>query len=473
MTAVAEPLVGTRALPQVVAGTRTLPQVVAGTGSLLRTADGRVVLDACSGAVNVNIGHGHPRVLAAMRRQMEQVSFVYRSHFDTPPGLRLRQRLTELTGGAYPGHVFTNSGSEAVEQALRLAWRIHEVSGEQDRHVVLTETPGYHGMTLGALAASGHNGRREAVFPQWLDSLRRHVRRVHAPDEPGGRADAAAWRAAIERAGDTLAAVVIEPVGGAAGGAAASTPATLAAIREAATAAGALVISDEVMTGFGRLGQWCPSLDRGLDADIVVASKGLGAGYHPIGAVLLDRAATATLDGLPDGGTFGHTMAGNPVAAATACAVLDELDEARLLDHVLDTGPVLDGLLRHSATEVSCLGPARGEGYLFAVAVHHPAMHAGDAWRACGGRARERAPGSLLAQPVDDQQLHDATALAGARAFAACALAEDLLVYPSGTDCCSASVLVAPPLNADTTTLHEIAARLTAAARRFERTSPR
>jgi adenosylmethionine-8-amino-7-oxononanoate aminotransferase len=279
-------------------------------------------------------------------------------------------------------------------------------------------------------------------------------------------------RAAIEHAGPALAAVVVEPVSGASGGAASADPATLVAIREAATSAGALVISDEVMVGFGRLGQWCPSLDRGLQPDMVVASKGLGAGYHPIGAVLLGRAVTAMLDGLPDGGTFGHTMAGNPVAAATANAVLDELEQAQLLDHVRSTGPQLGGLLAQVAATTSCLGPVRGEGYLYAVPVHDAARHGDEGWRSCCREARSRTPGSLLAELPDEQFLHDDVALGDARAFAACALAEDLLVYPAGVDCCSASVLVAPPLNADPATLRQIADRLTAAAHRFERTTP-
>ncbi|MGV9673976.1 aminotransferase class III-fold pyridoxal phosphate-dependent enzyme [Nocardia sp. NPDC003482] len=397
------------------------PMVTAAHGCYLRTRDGRTILDGCSGAVNVNLGHTHPAVVAAMSGQARDLHFTWRGLFDNPAVERLRGQLTAASGGRLTHHLLASSGSDGLEQAFRVAWRHHaRTHGRRAR--LLAEWPSYHGMTTAALGASGHPLRHESLGaateflqPGW----------VHPPAEPGTRATAEAWERAIDAAGERLAAVVVEPVVGAAGGAVPHDPATLAAIRRAADRVGALVIADEVMTGFGRAGDPLVSDALGLAADIVVVSKGLGAGYVPIAACMVATRIAEPLADIPDLGTFGHTMAESPVAAAVASTVIETLDAENVPGNVRRRGRQLTEGLARLADRYEFIGSPRGRGLLRAVGV----------------------------TTGDD-------ALADCRTLVRHCLSRDLALYPAGVDSRSASLLVTPPLNSSRTEIDDLLDRL-------------
>jgi adenosylmethionine-8-amino-7-oxononanoate aminotransferase len=404
-----------------------LPLAVSAAGCHVHTADGRTMFDGSSGAVTVNLGHGNEHVISEATRQMRTLTFSYRTQFRAEPVERLGRRLSGLFDGAYPVSVFTNSGSEAMEQALRLAHRWHEARGQVGRRIVLSESPSFHGMTLGALAGSGHAPRHQTAMP-WVEHASTIFVQVAAPAEPGARAGAEDWTRAIAAAGEDLAAVILEPVSGASGGAAPADPATMRAIRASATEVGALVISDEVMTGLGRLGTWSPSVAAGMAPDMLVVAKGLGAGYAAIGAVLLARSCPLIDGAAPaDLGTHGHTMGGNPVACAVANAVLDELQDREILDAVNRRAATLRAAVEESVTVAGfASSTVRGAGFLLAVSTAH--------------LPNPRATSAALVHT---------------------AMAHDLIIHAAGIDDPTASILVAPPLTASDADLDELTAKLT------------
>ncbi|MFI6519872.1 aminotransferase class III-fold pyridoxal phosphate-dependent enzyme [Spirillospora sp. NPDC050679] len=402
------------------------PVAVRARGARVWDEHGREYIDGSSGAVCVNLGHGVPEVLAAMRAQAERITFVHRSQFAHHAVRDLSTEILAIAGPGYREVVFTNSGSEATETALRLA--LHHHAADPARAVVLTQFPSYHGMTAGALGVSGHPPRR------------RHLGALHdgsattVPVASGdlGRLlpDLADWRAAFARTGpERIAVVLLEPVGGAASGACEVPDEVLRGLRDLCDSSGALLAVDEVMTGFGRTGRWFGHCRSGVTPDLVVTGKGLSAGYTPIGAclvgdrVLPGRSATDL--------AFGHTMGGNPLSAATALAVLAHTREHDLPGRAERTGAVLREGLAETAASVPFLGAPRGCGLLLALPVHQ------------NPEGFARAP---LAARI-------------------CAAAErhGLIVYPAGVDHRFQAVLVTPPLTVDDADLRELLARLRAA----------
>ncbi|RCV48914.1 aminotransferase family protein [Marinitenerispora sediminis] len=405
---------------------RIRPTAVRASGARVYDDRGRDYIDGSSGPVCVNLGHGVPEVLAAMRDQAERICMVHRSQFSHPATAGLTEEVLALAGPRYREVVYTNSGSEATETALRLAM-LHHAGG---RTAVLTQLPSYHGMTAGALGVSGHPPRRAGLGPLHDSSA------VSVPVAPAG-ADRLVpgrqeWEAAFERVGpDRVAAVVVEPVGGAASGAVPTPDAVLRRLRELCDTSGALLVVDEVMTGFGRTGEWFGHLRSGVTPDLVVTGKGLSAGYTPIGACLVGHRV------LPGHSAtdlaFGHTMGGNPLSTATALAVLRYTAAHRLPERAARVGAVLRERLAAIAADLPFLGAPRGRGLLLALPVRQDAA----------AHAREPLAGRI------------------------CAAAErhGLIVYPAGIDHRTQAVLVTPPLTIGDEELDELGLRLRRALR--------
>ncbi|WP_223838722.1 aminotransferase family protein [Nocardiopsis deserti] len=372
---------------------------------------GREYLDGCSGAVNANLGHGHPEVTAAMHAQIDRACSAYRRQFASPALARLTHELCAVAPGAPGAVLYANSGSEAVETALRLVLAHQVCRGAPERTVVLSEDPGYHGMTAGALSLSGHPQRR-AGLEALLDN-RTGGPRVR-PSVPGARATAADWSAVLDRVGpDRVAAVVVEPVGGAATGAAVPEPDVLPTLRTLADRHGFLFVADEVMTGLGRTGAWFASAAAGVVPDMIATGKGLTAGYVPMSALVVDRAVTRVLERPAEEYAFGHTTAGNPLAAAAGLAVLEYLRAHDVPGRVRALGSGLRARMRALASaHPHVVSGVRGEGLLLA----------------------------LRMRPGQDRPLARAGALVEA------AWDCGLVLYPAGVDAATESVLVAPPL---------------------------
>lgn len=401
-------------------------------GAWIEAADGMRWLDACGGALTISVGHGRPEVVRAAARQFESVAYVHGAQFTTEAMEEAAAMLIAALPPAYrDAKVYlTPGGAEAVETAIKLA-RAHAVAtGRPERRKIVSQRPGYHGNTLGALAVSGRDALRAPYLP-----LLAEMPLAAAPWCPRcplglrypGCEVACAEEVArtLGEAGGDVAAVLVEPVLGASAGGFAPPEDYLKSVRRATVEHGVLLILDEVLSGCGRTGRFLASEYAGVEADIVVLGKGLTSGFVPGGAVVARREVVETV--APDfrhGFTFSH----HPVVAAVIREVL------RLIRD--------EGLVRRAASMEGELGaalePLGGKreveqwwvrGLLAGIALHPP-----DA-------------GGVLA-----------------RQFAASAWERGLLVYPVGGPEGQGDVVVlAPPLTVSSEEIGEIGSRLIAA----------
>ncbi|MFF6868381.1 aminotransferase class III-fold pyridoxal phosphate-dependent enzyme [Streptomyces sp. S1] len=398
--------------------TPMLPTVSHGAGVHVYDTEGREYLDGCSGAINTNLGHGLPEITSRMHRQLDAIAFAYRTQFTSEPLERLSALLTELAPGTLGNPVYGNSGSEAIEAALRLTTLFHSEAHRPFKCTVLTEEPSYHGMTAGALGASGHPARRHGLTP--LLANQATVAKVR-PRQGDMRADVEQWERAIEEVQpQNLAAVIVEPVGGASSGAVPCDPAVLRRLRELADEHGFLLIADEVMTGLGRTGTWFGCDHAGIVPDVLVLGKGVTAGYAPLSAVLVRDEIAAAFDRPLGSVVFGHTMAGAPLAAAAGLATVEYLKEHDVPALAARSGRHLRTLLEGLVDRHPVVRDVRGRGLQLALG-----LHAGTA--------------------------HD---------LVLAAREHGLLLYPAGVNALTESVLVAPPLNSTEAELEELAVRL-------------
>lgn len=332
---------------------------------------GRRFIDGSSGAMVSNIGHSNPAVLAAMRAQMERATFGYRLHFETDPGEQLAAKVASLSPEGMEKVFFVSGGSEAVESAVKLARQWAVVSGQASRWKVISRFPCYHGSTLGALALTGYDPLTDPFRPMmvampkipapraWLDGLN--------PDDPATGAHYAAMLEAqiLAEGPETVLAFIQEPVGGASTGALVPPAGYMAAVRAICDKYGILLIHDEVMSGGGRVGRFLGGDLWGVVPDIVAISKGFGAGYAPLGAMV---AQSRIVDAVQAAGGFlhGHTYAGNPLACAAGLAVLEEIERGGLMDNAARVGAVLKARLAALMQRYGFIGDVRGEGMLLA-----------------------------------------------------------------------------------------------------------
>ncbi len=348
-----------------------LPLVDRADGCRMWDTDGREYIDACSGAISVNLGHNHPAVKAAIAAQMERVCFSYRTQFESQAAVDLANKLVSLTDGRLDKVYFVGSGSESVESAMKLALQYFYVRGEHSRHRFVSLRPSYHGSTLGALSVTAYQPLEQPFAAFTPESV--HIpapcyyRRTEADDAAHDSALLAAAEAAIAAFGEQrIAAVVIEPVGGASTGARELSPGYLKGLRALCDRTGALLIMDEVLTGVGRTGDWFAWQHSGVAPDIMTLAKGLGAGYYPVGAMLARHEITQPV--MASGGFMhGHTYAGNPLACATALAVIQAIESEGIIDRVRSQGAALKQSLQALADEFSFVGDVRGRGLLLAL----------------------------------------------------------------------------------------------------------
>ncbi len=262
------------------------PSVERGEGVWLFTADGRQILDACSGGAMVaNLGYGVPEIVAAAERQAERISYFYNHHFTNEPQERLADRLLEVVAPEMARVRFVSGGSEANETALQLARLYHVERGQTERWRVISQAQAYHGATMGTLALTGRRTLREPFTPYLAEHL--HLPPSTDRFDPTGEAALAELDRLIELSGpDTIAAFFCEPIGAAALPAHCAPDRFWQGLDERRRAHGFLVCFDEVVTGIGRVGTWLAADQLPIRPDIVAVGKGLGAGYAPLGAVL-------------------------------------------------------------------------------------------------------------------------------------------------------------------------------------------
>jgi adenosylmethionine-8-amino-7-oxononanoate aminotransferase len=352
-------------------GRQRRPMLDRAEGVYMWDTRGKQYLDGSSGAMVCNIGHSNPRVLAAMRTQMEKSTFGYRLHFETEPAERLATRSAELMPAGLNRLFFVSGGSEAVESAIKMARQYALAIGENQRYRIISRYPSYHGSTLGALGATGYTPMTAPFAPMIVESPR-----IPAPtcylDRDGldevsrGIRYADMLEAEILRQGaETVLAFIVEPIGGASTGALVPPAGYMDRIREICTRHGVLLIYDEVMTGGGRSGRFLAAEHWDATPDIVVLSKGYAAGYMPLGGMAArDDMVEAVLN--HGGFIHGYTYAGNPLACATGVAVLNEIFDQDLMGNAERIGSRLQGELESLMDDYAFVGDVRGRGLLLA-----------------------------------------------------------------------------------------------------------
>lgn len=347
------------------------PTAVAGDGPYLIDQTGKRYLDGSGGAAVSCLGHGHPAVVAAVREQVARLEFAHTSFFTSEPAEALADDLIAHAPAGLSHVYFVSGGSEGVEAALKMAVQYQAERGKPGKARIIARWQSYHGNTLGALSAGGNRWRRAQFEPLLIDGVS-HISECYAyrGQRPGETPEAYGLRMADEleaeilRLGaDHVAAFIAEPVVGATLGAVPAAPGYFRRIREICDRHDVLLILDEVMCGMGRTGTLHACEQDGAHPDIEVIAKGLGAGYQPIGAVLVNG---RIVDAIRAGSGFfqhGHTYLGHPVACAAALAVQHVIREDGLLAHVRALGAQLDARLRERLGAHPNVGDIRGRGF--------------------------------------------------------------------------------------------------------------
>jgi adenosylmethionine-8-amino-7-oxononanoate aminotransferase len=356
------------------AANAVMPVAVSGSGVEIADAQGNRYLDASGGAAVSCLGHGHADVLAAMRKQLDQLAYAHTAFFTTEAAERLADRLIEDAPAGLDRVYLVSGGSEAIEAALKMARQYFVEIGEPQRRHIVARRQSYHGNTLGALAAGGNVWRRAQFEPLLIKT--HHIDPCYAYRlQLEGESDADyAARAAqaledklIEIGPKSVIAFVAETVVGATLGAAPPVGDYFKRIRAICDRYGVLLILDEVMCGMGRTGTLHACEQERVAPDLMTVAKGLGGGYQPIGAVLLAKRIYEAFANGSGAFQHGHTYMGHPIAAAAALAVQDVIRRDRLLANVVEMGGRLQLRLKARFGQNPFVGDIRGRGLFWAL----------------------------------------------------------------------------------------------------------
>jgi adenosylmethionine-8-amino-7-oxononanoate aminotransferase len=349
------------------------PTIDHGKGVYLYDKNNKDYIDGSSGAVTASIGHGVPDIIKAINDQAAKVSFVYRSQFTSEPAEALAKKLSEMTPGDLNWSFFVNSGSEATETAMKIAIQYWQEQGVFTKTKIISRFISYHGITLGALSMSGHVGRRERFI-----SLLEDFPNVSAPycyrcpfEQTYPSCNllcAKELDRTIKRVGkQSIAAFIAEPIIGAAGGAIVPPEGYYEEIKEICDRSDILFIADEVMTGIGRTGKMLAIEHWNVIPDIVALGKGMTAGYTPMAATLVsDRVMEPILKGSKII-MSGHTYSANPQSAAVSLAVLEYIENNKLIEKGKQMGDYLLKQLGKIAQDFTFIGDIRGKGLLIGI----------------------------------------------------------------------------------------------------------
>jgi len=344
-----------------------IPIISRAEGCYVYDQDGKRYLDGLSGLFCVNAGHGRTEYGEAAARQVEELDFYTLWSYAHPKAIELAARIAKLAPADLNRVFFTSGGSEAVESAIKLARNYHRVHGKGQKHKLIAREVAYHGTSLGALSATGITDLRsqfEPLTPGACHVPNTNVYRWPEDREETWAADAIEERIVFEGP-ETVAAVILEPVQNA-GGCFVPPDGYFQQVREICDRHDVLMISDEVICAWGRLGHYfgCERFD--YVPDMITIAKALTSAYAPMGGVIAsDRVAEPFMEGTA---SFAHgfTFAGHPIAAAIAMANLDVYEREDLCGHVLEKEGEFRQMLE-SLHELPIVGDVRGAGYFQAV----------------------------------------------------------------------------------------------------------
>lgn len=351
----------------------SMPTAVKGDGVYIIDSQGKRYLDGSGGAAVSCLGHSDPDVIAAIKHQVDAISFAHSGFFTSEPAEELADFLMTRAARGMPGGMraayFVSGGSEAVEAALKMARQYHLERKEPTRSRFIARRQSYHGNTLGALAVGGNVWRREPYAPLLMDvSLispcfaYRDKRDDESEHEYGQRVANELETEILRLGAENVAAFIAETVGGATAGVIPPVAGYFKRIREICDQYGVVMILDEVMSGMGRTGTLFACEQDGVTPDIVCIAKGLGAGYQPIGATLVTEKVYDAFVGGSGAFLHGHTYMGHPTACAAALAVQKKIEKLDLLKAVNVQGDLLVDKLHARFGNHANVGDIRGRG---------------------------------------------------------------------------------------------------------------
>jgi putrescine aminotransferase len=351
-------------------GTRVITRA---EGVYIYDGEGRKLLDGMSGLWCVAVGYGRRELIEAAARQMEELPY-YNSFFQcaTPAGIELAAKLAEVTPPQFRHVFFTGSGSESIDTIIRMVRRYWQLEGQPGRNVIIGRWNGYHGSTIAGASLGGMKWMHEqGLLPMpGIEHINQPYRFERAgaqsPEEFGLAAARELEDAILQHGPERVAAFIGEPVQGS-GGVIIPPASYWPEIQRICDRYGILLVSDEVICGFGRTGQWFGCESYGMRPDLMSIAKALSSGYLPIGGVMVGDRVAKTL--IERGGEFGHgfTYSAHPVCAAVALANLGIIQREKLVERVRDTaGPYLQRRWAELAAH-PLVGEARGTGLLGAL----------------------------------------------------------------------------------------------------------
>jgi adenosylmethionine-8-amino-7-oxononanoate aminotransferase len=352
--------------------TAEVPVIVRGDGAYIYDAKGKRYLDGLAGLFVSQLGHGRTELAEAAAKQASELAFFPLWSYAHPKSIELAERVAGYAPGDLNRVFFTSGGGEAVESAWKLAKQYFKLTGRPGKHKVISRAIAYHGTTQGALSITGLPELKapfEPLVPSTFRVPNTNIYRApHHGDDPVafGRWAADQIAVAIENEGaDTVAAVFLEPVQNA-GGCFPPPPGYFERVREICDQYDVLLVSDEVICAFGRLGHMFGAERYGYQPDIITCAKGITSGYSPLGAMIAtDRLMEPYLHGntsFPHGYTFG----GHPVSAAVALANLDIFEREGINEHVRNKEGQFRATLE-KLLDLPMVGDVRGDGFFYGI----------------------------------------------------------------------------------------------------------
>jgi adenosylmethionine-8-amino-7-oxononanoate aminotransferase len=344
-----------------------VPIIVRGDGCYVWDEHGNRYLDGLSSLFCANLGHGRVDIARAGAEQAQRLDYFSTWSYAHPPAIELAAKIASLTPADLNRVFFTSGGSEAVESALKLARAYHKLTGNPNKTKVIAREIAYHGTSLGALSATGIPQLRapfEPLAPGGCHVPNTNAYRLPEGFDLGALAEAVRDRILFEGP-ETVAAVILEPVQNA-GGCFTPPDGYFQRIREICDELDVLLISDEVICSWGRLGTWFGSQRYDYRPDVITTAKGITGAIAPLGAMIVsDRVAAPFMEGAE---TFlhGFTFAGHPISTTVALAAIDAYEREGILEHVRANEAPFRAMLE-SLRDIPIVGDVRGAGYFHAI----------------------------------------------------------------------------------------------------------
>jgi adenosylmethionine-8-amino-7-oxononanoate aminotransferase len=352
--------------------THDVPMIERGEGPYVWDSKGRRYLDGLSGLFVVQAGHGRQELADAAAKQAAQLAYFPLWSYAHPTAVELAERLADQAPGDINRVFFTTGGSEAVESAWKLARQYFKVMGQPGRFKVISREIAYHGATMGALSITGVPAIKNVFEPLVPGGIKvPNTNFYRAPEHGDDLERFGLWaadeieRAILREGPESVAAVFLEPLQNS-GGCFPPPPGYFARVRQICDKYGVLLVSDEVICAFGRLGYIFGAERYGYQPDIITVAKGMTSGYSPIGAMLAsDRVIEPFLHG-DTSFLHGVTFAGHPVSCAVALANLDVFERENLLEHVRTNEDAFRRTME-KLNDLPIVGDVRGDGYFYGI----------------------------------------------------------------------------------------------------------